>query len=62
MMFQSIDLPIRLQQYPYLNKHVAWFLIETTYARKALTGLIHYVQSHRCENQPILIWNTYGRA
>ena len=36
--------------------------LETTYTGKALAGLIHYVQEHRCENQPILFWNTYGQA
>ena len=36
--------------------------VETTYTGKALAGLIHYVQAHRCENQPILFWNTYGQA
>lgn len=36
--------------------------LETTYTGKALGGLIHYAQEHRCENQPILFWNTYGRA
>ena len=36
--------------------------LETTYTGKALAGLIHYVQEHRCGNQPILFWNTYGQA
>ena len=36
--------------------------LETTYTGKALAGLIHYVQEHRCEDQPILFWNTYGQA
>lgn len=36
--------------------------LDTTYTGKALAGLIHYVQEHRCENQPILFWNTYGQA
>ena len=36
--------------------------LETTYTGKTLTGLIHYVQEHRCEKQPILFWNTYGQA
>ena len=36
--------------------------LETTYTGKALAGLIHYVREHRCENQPILFWNTYGQA
>ena len=36
--------------------------LETTYTGKALAGLVHYVQEHRCEDQPILFWNTYGRA
>ncbi len=36
--------------------------LETTYTGKTLAGLIHYVQKYRCEKQPILFWNTYGRA
>ena len=36
--------------------------LETTYTGKAFAGLIHYVQAHRCENQPIMFWNTYGQA
>ena len=44
-----------------MNKHEA-ILLETTYTGKALAGLTHYVQKYRCENQPILFWNTYGRA
>ena len=36
--------------------------LETTYTGKTLAGLTHYVQKHRCENQPILFWNTYGQA
>ena len=36
--------------------------LETTYTGKALAGLMHYVREHRCENQPILFWNTYGQA
>ena len=56
-MFQSIDLPIKLQQYPYLNKHVARFLLETAYARKPLAGFIHYVQQLGGCNGEIKSWN-----
>ena len=34
--------------------------LENTYTGKALAGLIRYVETHRCEEQPILFWNTYG--
>ena len=44
-----------------MQEHEAIHL-ETTYTGKALAGLIHYVREHRCENQPILFWNTYGQA
>ena len=36
--------------------------LETTYTGKTLAGLIHYVQKYQSKNQPILFWNTYGRA
>lgn len=35
--------------------------LETTYTGKTLAGLIHYARKYRCENQPILFWNTYGQ-
>ncbi len=60
-MFQSIAPPIIFQKYPYRSKHIAWLLFETTYTGKALAAeLIHYVQAHRCEKQPILFCNMYG--
>ena len=34
--------------------------LENTYTGKALAGLIRYVETYRCEEQPILFWNTYG--
>ncbi len=34
--------------------------LENTYTGKALAGLIRYVATHRCEEHPILFWNTYG--
>ena len=34
--------------------------LENTYTGKALAGLIRYVETHQCEEQPILFWNTYG--
>ena len=36
--------------------------LENTYTGKALAGLIRYVVTHRCEEQPILFWNTYGET
>ncbi len=35
-------------------------LLENTYTGKTLAGLVHYVQTHGCEDEPVLFWHTYG--
>ncbi len=34
--------------------------LENTYTGKTLAGLIHYLQVHSCEKQPVLFWHTFG--
>ncbi len=36
--------------------------LENTYTGKTLAGLKHYVQMHRCEDEPVLFWHTFGGA
>ena len=57
----AIPTEASLRAVEMMQEHEA-IPLETTYTGKTLAGLIHYVQEHRCENQPILFWNTYGRA
>ncbi len=57
----AIPTEASLRAVEMMQQHEA-IPLETTYTGKALAGLIHYVQEHRCEKQPILFWNTYGQA
>ena len=34
--------------------------LENTYTGKTFAGLIHYIKTHGCEDEPILFWHTYG--
>ena len=57
----TIPTEASLRAVQMMNEYEA-IPLETTYTGKALAGLIHYVQKYRCQKQPILFWNTYGRA